>query len=61
MWAERGGLDWEGRARWDAWTAVKDTPGDEARRCFVQRYYEFSPAALYQDTRGDSVVHGSST
>ena len=23
MWAEKGGLDFEGRARWDAWTAVK--------------------------------------
>lgn len=23
MWAEKGGLDFEGRSRWDAWTAVK--------------------------------------
>ena len=23
MWAEKGGLDFEGRARWDAWAAVK--------------------------------------
>ena len=26
MWAEKGGLDFEGRARWDAWTAVKARP-----------------------------------
>lgn len=26
MWAEKGGLDFEGRARWDAWTAVKASP-----------------------------------
>ena len=60
MWAERGGLDWEGRARWDAWTAVKDMPADAARLRFVQRYYEFSPAALYQDTRGEDSVRVSS-
>lgn len=23
MWAEKGGLDFEGRARWDAWAALK--------------------------------------
>jgi acyl-CoA-binding protein len=23
MWAEKGGLDFEGRARWDAWTNYK--------------------------------------
>ncbi len=23
MWAEKGGLDFEGRARWDAWSANK--------------------------------------
>lgn len=27
MWAEKGGLDFEGRARWDAWTAVKASAG----------------------------------
>ena len=26
MWAEKGGLDFEGRARWDAWTANKVCP-----------------------------------
>lgn len=56
MWAERGGLDWEGRARWDAWTAVKDMPADTARLRFVQRFYEFSPAALYQDTRSNETT-----
>lgn len=23
MWAEKGGLDFEGRARWDAWANCK--------------------------------------
>lgn len=99
MWAEKGGLDFEGRARWDAWTAVKargagpgDRPSkgrcalracartvarlpaslptphpahpgpnmhglqgmaaDKAKLAFVRAYYEFSPKALYTDTRG---------
>lgn len=31
MWAEKGGLDFEGRARWDAWAAVKGMDGQQAR------------------------------
>lgn len=27
MWAEKGGLDFEGRARWDAWTNFKASGG----------------------------------
>ncbi|KAJ9505086.1 hypothetical protein QJQ45_030476 [Haematococcus lacustris] len=52
MWAERGGLDFDGRARWDAWTALKGLDTDKARLRFVRLYYEFTPAALYKDTRG---------
>jgi acyl-CoA-binding protein len=51
MWAERGGLDFEGRARWDAWTALAGVPSEKARLRFVRLYYEFSPTALYKDTR----------
>lgn len=36
MWAERGGLDFEGRARWDAWTAVKAMPQSKAMLQFVK-------------------------
>lgn len=46
MWAEKGGLDFEGRARWDAWTNFKvSTPPflivlaaaqAAARRCFFR-------------------------
>lgn len=36
MWAEKGGLDFEGRAKWDAWTAVKGTPGNKAMLMFVK-------------------------
>eukprot|EP00775_Hariotina_reticulata_P002802 gene2802-3095_t len=52
MWAEKGGLDFEGRARWDAWSAVKGMPAEDAKLRFVKLYYEFSPACLYADTRG---------
>lgn len=31
MWAERGGLDFEGRARWDAWAAVKGLETEKAK------------------------------
>jgi acyl-CoA-binding protein len=36
MWAERGGLDFEGRARWDAWTAVKGMPAEKAKLRMVK-------------------------
>jgi hypothetical protein len=36
MWAEKGGLDFEGRAKWDAWTAVKGTKEPKAKLAFVQ-------------------------
>ena len=36
MWAERGGLDFEGRARWDAWTAVKGLEEAKAKLRFVK-------------------------
>ncbi|PNW74624.1 hypothetical protein CHLRE_12g489800v5 [Chlamydomonas reinhardtii] len=51
MWAERGGLDFEGRARWDAWTALRGTDPAKARLRFVKLFHEFVPAALYRDTR----------
>ena len=31
MWAEKGGLDFDGRAKWDAWTALKGWKPDRAR------------------------------
>ena len=100
MWAEKGGLDFEGRARWDAWTERKGMKPPRAKMLFVQaspavdaadldigsclslkilralsgwhgsvpclaashghitvlclvvqNYYEFTPRALYTDTR----------
>ncbi|DBA78260.1 TPA: hypothetical protein ACH3X2_008213 [Trebouxia sp. C0005] len=51
MWAEKGGLDFEGRAKWDAWTAIKGTPGNKAMLSFVKSFYEFPAKALYTDTR----------
>ncbi len=42
MWAEKGGLDFEGRARHDAWTAVKGLDAEKAKLRFVKLFYEFS-------------------
>jgi hypothetical protein len=36
QWAERGGLDFEGRARWDAWSALRGVDADKARLRFVR-------------------------
>ena len=36
MWAEQGGLDFEGRAKWDAWTALKGMKPERAKLKFVQ-------------------------
>ena len=47
MWAEKGGLDFEGRAKWDAWTAVKGTKPDKAKLEFVR----VSPSSAYACTR----------
>eukprot|EP00699_Malawimonas_sp_californiana_P000829 EC714395.1.p1 GENE.EC714395.1~~EC714395.1.p1 ORF type:complete len:186 (+),score=44.74 EC714395.1:3-560(+) len=51
MWAEKGGLDFEGRARWDAWAAMKGTAEPKAKLEFVRLYYEFPVKSLYSDTR----------
>lgn len=52
MWAEKGGLDFEGRALWDAWAGVKGMEAEAAKLAFVKAFYEFPPGALYVDTRG---------
>jgi acyl-CoA-binding protein len=31
MWADKGGLDFEGRARWDAWAALKGLDAEPAK------------------------------
>lgn len=36
MWAEKGGLDFDGRAKWDAWTAVKGFKPEKAKINFVK-------------------------
>ncbi|KAK9863274.1 hypothetical protein WJX84_001796 [Apatococcus fuscideae] len=51
MWAEKGGLDFEGRAKWDAWTSYKGMATAKARLQLVKEYYEFPVKALYSDTR----------
>lgn len=51
MWAERGGLDFEGRARWDAWELLKGADTENTKLQFVKKYYEVSPSCFYKDTR----------
>lgn len=42
MWTEKGGLDFEGRAKWDAWAAVKGTKPEKAKLEFVKvRTYSY--------------------
>ena len=53
MWAEKGGIDFDGRARWDAWKDLEGTSPAIAQQRFVAMFYEFSPAHLYRDTRGE--------
>ena len=50
MWAEKGGLDFEGRARWDAWTAVKASVWMRVlgRAGWVGRHRGWSPAPRVQ-------------
>jgi len=52
MWAEKGGVDFEGRERWDAYEALKGMSAEKAKEAFVKTYYEFPAAALYKDSRG---------
>lgn len=58
VWAERGGLDFEGRARWDAWAALKGVASDAARARFVKLFHELPASALYLDTRGELLNGG---
>ena len=52
MWAEKGGIDFEGREKWDAWEGLKGMAAEKAKETFVKAYYEFPATALYKDTRG---------
>ena len=36
MWAERGGLDFDGRARWDAWAGLRGKKDGRAKLEFVR-------------------------
>lgn len=48
MWAERGGLDFEGRERWAQWERVKGLDQQKAKQYFVEVVNEFDKKkALY--------------
>ena len=38
MWASHGGLDFDGRERWEKWNAAKGLAKDTAKLKFVQAY-----------------------
>mmetsp|Transcript_2995 Transcript_2995/g.7292 ORF Transcript_2995/g.7292 Transcript_2995/m.7292 type:complete len:148 (+) Transcript_2995:158-601(+) len=52
VWAETGGLDFEGRSRWEAWNQTKGMSQEVAKKKFVALYFEMDPKAnLYNDNR----------
>ncbi len=52
VWAASGGLDFEGRSRWDAWNKLKGLSQEVAKRKFVTTYYEADgKETFYSDTR----------
>lgn len=40
MWAEKGGVDFEGRARWDAWKSHFGLAQEEAKLRFLEYFHE---------------------
>lgn len=38
MWAETGGLDFDGQERWEAWSRHKGLTSEEARVAFCTAY-----------------------
>ena len=50
-WAANGGIDFNGRAEWDAWSELSGSEPDNCQVNFVKTFYEFSPDCLFKDTR----------
>lgn len=38
MWAETGGLDFDGRERWEAWAKLKGMGSEGAKKAFCAAY-----------------------
>lgn len=53
MWAATGGIDFDGRQRFDAWAALKGLGGEEAKVRYVRLFHEFTPKALFAEGRGE--------
>ena len=51
MFAENGNIDFHGRFLWDSWNLAKGLKQEEAKQKFVSEFFNFSPSALYKDTR----------
>ena len=55
-WAEKGGIDFDGIARWEGWRAVAGLDVDKAKIRFVRLFHEMDAALnLYKDTRGEII------
>lgn len=52
MWAEKGGLDFDGRAKWDAWTAVKGMKPEKAKLGFVKARSSQAPGPCIPTSPG---------
>jgi acyl-CoA-binding protein len=53
-WAERGGIDFDGIAKWEGWRAVAGLEVDKAKVRFSRLFHEMDGTAnFYKDTRGD--------
>lgn len=55
-WAERGGIDFDGIAKWEGWRALAGLEPDKAKIRFVRLFHEMDGTSnLYKDTRGDLI------
>lgn len=51
MWAETGGLDFEGRLQWAAWNTRTGADAKWCKRKFVQAYFEMDRKVMFMDNR----------
>ena len=51
MWAETGGLDFEGRLQWAAWNTRKGADANWCKKKFVQAYFEMDSKVMFMDNR----------
>lgn len=57
MWAEKGGLDFDGRAKWDGWSAVKGMKPEKAKLNFVKVSYTSGHSSSLPRQRSGCLVN----